>query len=89
MADPAVTLDRLEALEITTNIPAQVTLYEDAFLDDGFGNFVQLFLVQVLGTDIRIQTGILDQAISNSWPNSVDITEGIWELFVPGNFDTQ
>ena len=89
MADSTVALDGLEALEVTTDFPAQVTLNEDAFLDDGFGNLVQLFLVQVPCADIRIQTGILDQAISNSGPNSVDITEGIWELFVPGNFDTQ
>jgi hypothetical protein len=53
----------LEALHVSTDFPAEVTLHEKSFLYNGLGDFIQLLLVEVIGPDVRIQAGVLDKTV--------------------------
>jgi hypothetical protein len=89
MADTPIALDCLEALEIGADFATEVAFNQDLFLNDGLRDLIEGFLVQLMRPGIRVQAGVFDQAVSQGWPDTVNVPEREWDFFVPGNFDTQ
>ena len=63
MADAAVTIDRLEALEIALDIAAQIALDQQAAAGDGVDDRVELLDAQILGADVGIDVGGLEDLL--------------------------
>ena len=89
MTDATVAINRLQALQVRRNLATKITLQHPLVLGDDLEDFVQLLLREVLRAHVRVQAGLLDQEVGARGPNAVDITEGVRDFFLRGDFNTE
>ena len=89
MANATIAIDRLEALQITRDLAAKVTLKHPFVLGDDVEDFVQLLLGEVLRPHVGIQATLLDEQIGTGGTDAVDVTEGIRDFLFRGDFYTE
>jgi hypothetical protein len=89
MTDAAVTIDGLEALEVTGEFAAEVTLHHPLVLGDDVEDFVELLLGKILGAHVSVETGLGDDLVGALRADAVDVTEGVRDFLFRGNFNTK
>ena len=88
MANAAVAVDRLEALEVALNFAAKITFNRQFAGGDRVDQLTHLLGAEVLGANIRINIGLFEDAFSSRRPDPVDIRKGGFDALVAGNFNT-
>ena len=75
MTDAAITIDRLQAFQITLHVAAQITLDFDFIVRDRVNNLIQLLRGEILGPDVWIDIGLLEDVPRRVKTDSVDIRQ--------------
>jgi len=86
MADAAIAIDRLKALEIALNFPAEIAFDDDLEGVNSMNDGVDLFRRQIFGPGVGINGGGLENALGMARADSIDITKGGLDALLAGNF---
>jgi hypothetical protein len=89
MTDAAVTVDRLEPLEVLLQLAAQVAFDHVFVLGDDLDDPVELLVAQALGADIGADLGLFQDQLRPGRANAVNVGESGFNPFVTGNVDTK
>ncbi len=89
MADAAVAIDRLEALQIAGDVAAQIAFDHPLVLGDDVEDLVELFLSQILGAHVGVEPSLLDDLVGARGADAVDVTEGERDFLLRGDFYTE
>ena len=63
MANPAITIDRLQTLEIALHLAAQIAFNRDLVARDRMNDFVELLRGQIFRAQIRIDIRLIENAL--------------------------
>lgn len=88
MADAAVALDALEALEIHADFTAQIALDDVLAILDGMDDLGELCLGEVLGAHARINLGVGQDFLRVARSKSVNVAQSDVNALVGRNFYT-
>ena len=89
VADATVAVDCLQPLQIARDLTAKVTLQHPFVLGDQVEDLVQLLFGQILSTHVRIEARFLHEQVGPGGPDAVDVTEGVRDFLLRGNFDAE
>jgi len=89
VADATIAVDRLQTLQVTRDLTAQVTLEYPFMLGDQVKDLVQLLFGQILSPHVGVQACFLDEQVGPGRADAVDITKGIRDFFLRGNVDAE
>jgi len=89
MADAAIAIDGLEALEVGLQLAAQIAFNRELARGDGVDDLVELLGGQILGADVRIDIGLLEDAERGARANAVDVRKRRGNALVAGNFNAE
>src|SRR5438552_14834443 len=89
MADAAITLDGLEALEVQTDFAAQVAFGDVFAVLDGVDELRQLLFVQIFGAQSRIDAGLGQDRLGIDRSDAIDITQRDFDAFIGGDIDSE
>ena len=87
MADTAVAVDRLQALEVGLQLAAQIALDRQFARGDRLDDLVELLVRQILRTRLRIDIGLLEDLLRRARANAVDVRQRRFDAFVAGDFN--
>jgi len=86
VANAAIALDTLQALQIHPDLTTQVT-FDDVFaILDGVHNLRELLLGQILGANAGIDVGLGQDVARIARANAIDVAQGDVDAFVRRNF---
>ena len=88
MADPAVAIDGLEALQVARYVAPQVALDDPLVLSYDIEDLVQLLLGEVLGAHVGLQASLLDDKVRAGGTDAVNVTERVGYLLLSRDFYT-
>ena len=86
MANSAIAIDRLEALEIALNLAAKIAFDEDLIRGDRLNDVIELLRREALRPDIRVDIGLLEHFLCEARPDPVNVREGSFDPFITGDF---
>jgi len=86
MTNPAVTINRLEALQIALNFTAQIAFDRELIVRNRVNDFVELLWRQIFRAQIRIDTGLLKDPLRSAQTDSVNVSQRRFDAFVRWNF---
>jgi hypothetical protein len=89
MTDAAVTIDRLEPLEILLQFAAQIAFDHILVFGDDLDDPVELLIAQALGANIGADFSLFEDQLRPGRANAVNVREGGFNPFVTGNIDTE
>jgi len=89
MANATVTIDRLEPLQICGKLASKITLNHPLMLRDNVENLVQIFFGQILSTDVRIDTGFLDDLVGTERSDAINIAKGVTNFLFGRDFNAE
>jgi len=89
MSDAAITIDCLQTLEIALHLPAQIAFNRDLVARDRVNDLVQLLRREVLRAEIRIDIRLIENALRDRRPNSVNISKRRLDAFLRRYFNSQ
>src|SRR5437660_7616181 len=89
MPDPAITIDRLQTLEVALRFTAQIAFDRDLVARDRMNNFVQLLRGKIFRAQIRIDIGLIENALRDRRPDPVNIGERRFDAFIRRNFNSK
>lgn len=87
MADTAVALDALQALQIHAQFPAQVTFDDILAVLDGVDDLGHLLFIQILRADARVDLGLYQDGLRIDRANAVDVAQRDVDALVTGDVD--
>ena len=82
MTDAAITIDRLEAFQVTLHVASQVAFNLNLVVRDGVNDFVQLLRRKVLRANVRVDVRLLENASGRAKANSVDLSKRRFDSIV-------
>ena len=82
MPDSTITIDRLEALEITLQFAAQIAFNQHLVARDRLNDLVDLVRRQVLRTQIWIDIGLFQYALRPARSDSVNVGQRRFDAFI-------
>ncbi len=82
MADTAVAIDRLEALEVLLEIAAKVAFDQNLLRGDRVDDCVQLFRRKILRAEVRFHIRGFEHFFRIARPDAVDVWERHFDSFV-------
>ena len=88
MTDATVAVDGLEALEIGLNFAAKITLDGELAGGDGVDELVELLRGEILGPDIGIDVGLIEDLFGGAGSDPVNVRKGGFDSLVPWYFDS-
>jgi hypothetical protein len=89
MTDAAVATNGLKALQVAGEFTTEVALDHPFVLRDNVENLIELLLRKGFSAGIRMDAGFGDHLISTDRTDAVDVTEGIRDFLLRGNFYTE
>ena len=87
--DSAITVDRLEALQVALHFPAQIAFDQHFVAGDRLDDVVNLMRCQVLRTQVRIDVCLLQHPLRRTGPDAVDVGERRFDAFIGRYFNSQ
>ena len=87
MADAAVAINRLQALEIRLQLAAQITLDRQLAGGDRLDDLVELLAAQILRAEIGIDVGLFEQLFRRARTNAENVGKRRFDALVAGNFN--
>jgi len=88
MADSAITIDRLEAFEITLQFAAQIPFNQHLVARDRLNDFVDLVRRQVLRAQIRIDIRLFQNTLRGARPDPVNVGQRRFDAFIGWNLNS-
>jgi len=89
MADAAIAIDRLKALEILLQLASQIAFNDVLVFRDHLDDPVELLIGQALGANIGADFSLFEDQLGPGRPNAVNVGESGFNPFVTGNIDTE
>jgi len=89
VADAAVAVDRLEALQVARDVAAQVALDHPFVLGDHVEDLVELLLGEVLRPHVGLEARLLHDLVGARGADAVNIAEGVRDFLFRGDFYTK
>ena len=89
MTNPAVAVDRLKALEIALEFTTQIAFDDDLVRSDRLNDVVDLFRRKILRPRVRVDIGVLQHFLRETWSDAVDVRQGSFDSLISGNFDSE
>ena len=89
MPDAAITIDRLQTLEIALHFATQIAFDRDLVARDRMNNLVQLLWRKVFGAQIRIDIGLIENALGDRRPNPINIRKRRFDALTRRNFNSK
>jgi len=89
MADAAVAIDRLEALQIALQLAAKIAFDDDAILADRADDRADLLGRKIFRANVRIDVGLLEDALGGLRADAVDVGQRRFDAFVAGNINSK
>jgi hypothetical protein len=86
---PAVTINRLEALEILLQFAAQVAFDDVLVFRNHLDDAIELLIGQALRADIGADLSLFEDQLRAGRPDAVNVRESGFNPFVTGNIDTE
>ena len=75
MPYPSIASNRLQALEIALNIPAQIAFDEQSASVNRVHNLTELFRRQIFRANIRVNVGLLKNLLCGLWADAIDVRQ--------------
>ena len=88
MALTAITIDRLQALQISLNVAAEIALDLGLVVRDCVNDLIDLLRRQFVGAQIRIDVGLLQNLPSRAETDSVNVGQRRFDAFIRWNFNS-
>ena len=88
MPDSTITIDRLEALEITLQFAAQIAFNQHLVARDRLNDLVDLMRSQVLRAQVRIDIGLLQNPLRGARSDPVDVGQRRFDAFIGRNLNS-
>ena len=88
MPYPAITVDRLQTLEVALRFTAQIAFDRDLVARDGVNNFVQLLRSKIFRAQVRIDIGLLQNPLRCARSDPVDVGQRRFDAFIGRNFNS-
>ena len=88
MAQPAIAIDRLEALEIALKLSSEVAFNQETACRDRLDDLVELLGAQILRAGIGVDVGLLEDLFRGARTDSVHVGKRGFDSLIPGDFDT-
>src|SRR3954470_17838870 len=85
MADAAVAVNRLEALQVALQLAAEVALDRQPARRDGVDDGVELLGAQILGAGVRIDVCGLEDLATGAEADAVNVRQGGFDALVTGD----
>jgi len=89
MANAAVTIDGLQALQVALELTAQIAFDEGAAFADCMDDRTELLGCELFRTDVRIDIGLLEHALRGLRPNTVNVRQRRFNALVAGNVNSK
>ena len=89
MTNAAIAIDGLEALEVGLQLAAQIAFNRELARGDGVDDLVELLGGQILGADVRIDIGLLEDAERGARANAVDVGTRRGNALVARDFNAE
>jgi hypothetical protein len=89
MADAAVAVDGLEALEIGGDVTTEVAFDVPLPVRDDVENLVELLLGEVRSAHVGVKAGVLDDEAGPRGTDAVDVTKREGDLLLRRDVDTK
>jgi hypothetical protein len=89
VTNASIAIDGLKALQIASDIAAQIALHHPFIISDNMEDFIQLLLGKIRGAHVGIKAGGLNDEIGPSGTNAIDIAEGKADFLFGGEFDAE
>src|SRR5205085_12459120 len=89
MPYPAITIDRLQTLEVALRFTAQIAFDRDLVTRDRMNNFVQLLRGKIFRAQIRINIGLIENALRDRRSDPVNIGERRFDAFIRRYFNSK
>src|SRR5436190_10430480 len=86
MANAAITLDALQALEVHTDLAAEIAFDDILAVLDGVDDLGELLLGQIFGADARVNVGFGQDDLRVAGADAVDVTEGDIDALIRRDF---
>ena len=87
MTNASIAIDGLEALEVGLQLAAQIAFDRELARGDRLDDLVELFVAQILGPQVRIDVGLLENANRSARADAVNVGERRFDALVAGNFN--
>jgi hypothetical protein len=88
MPNTAVTIDSLQALQITLHFTPQITFDRDFVVRDSVNNFVQLLRGKIFGAEIWINIRLLENTFRCTPADAVNVGKGRFNAFLRGDLNS-
>lgn len=88
MSDTSIALDTLKAFQIHANLPPEIALNHVLSILNRMDDLRKLLLVQILGTDRRIDLSLRKDLFRVYRPNAINIAKGYIDPFLAWNINT-
>jgi hypothetical protein len=85
VANAAVAVDCLQALQVSLKLPAKVTFDRQAARGDGLNDLVDLLGAKILGAHIGAYMGLLENPFGRCRANSVNVWQRSFDSLIAGN----
>ena len=85
MPDAAVAIDRLQALEVALDLPAQIALDHQPARADRMDNRIDLLDAQIFRPDIGVDIGRLENLFRGARADAVNEGERSFDAFIAGD----
>ena len=89
MPDPAITVDRLEPLQIALRFPAQIALDRDFVVRDRVNDLVDLLRRKVFRAQVRIDVRLFEDPLRSRRSNPVNVSQRRFDAFIGWYFNSQ
>ena len=86
--DSTITIDRLEALEITLQFAAEIAFNQHLVARDRLNDLVDLVWRQVLRAQVWIDIRLFQNALRGTRPDPVDVGERRFDAFIGWNLNS-
>ena len=87
MANAAITIDRLETLEVGLKFPAKIAFDGKLAGGDRLNDLAELFGAQILRANVGTDIDLLEDALRSARANAIDVRERRFDAFVAWNFN--
>jgi hypothetical protein len=89
MANPAITIDRLEPLEMTLNLAPQIAFDRQLARGDRLDDVIDLFGQEIFCAEIRVDIRLFENLFRGARSDSVNIRQRRFDAFVAGDFHSK
>jgi hypothetical protein len=84
----AITINCLQTLQVALHFAAEIAFDLQLAVRDRLDNFVDLLRSKILGAQIRIDVGLLENAFGRARADPIDVGQRRFDPFIGWNFDS-